>query len=662
MCAWEVGQRPDGEHKLGHNKREWSPERCLFLDTETGQEDNDLGFYLPLRSWELCCVWRDKPKDHPKRERWFSGRTGLELVQLLDTLVTTDKTTWLWAHNLGFDLGTTRLPVHLPRMGWQWTMGVVTGDTPWMRWKKGNKSLTAVDSFSHLPTSLAKIGDRIGKPKLSMPAFDAPTAEWDVYRHRDVEILRDAVLEYMGWWDRERLGNLSVSGPASGWNVFRHTTKGLQVRINTDKDVRTWSRAAIYGGRRTSWRIGDLGKGPWVEIDIQRAHLSLCRNELIPTGVYGWVNGLTPDHGLLHSEKAGVIADCVVKTEIPRYPLLTDSGVLTPVGTFKTRLAGPELAEAAKRGELVSIGRALAVSLGRPMQEWGNWVENGLTQGLETLPPTALLAMKGWSRTVIGKWASRTSREVLRYPWPDDGWSVETGYYNDPGVPATTIYASGEARTFIRDQEGHDSFPAAYAWITSLMRCLLQRLLNKIRPEHLVACNTDSVVVHYDALHELAGGFCPTQEYTIREAVKLLEGDMYPYRLTVKHVAEEVRIRTPEHLVFGIGNTESRKVASVSSRAREVDPWVFEGDTWPGLVKQLSIGGGEGFQIIHRKVDVSRAMPLSWVDDSGWCFPPRYRLSEAGENELLPWAGPGQQVSEIGAGGPQHQGLLRLVG
>lgn len=634
MGAWDVGGRPLWDHKLAHNKREWSPQRLYFLDTETGEEKSPYGSWLPLRSWELCVVWRDKPTTNKNYERWFSGETGLELCKLLDELITTDKTSWLWAHNLGFDLSTTRLVTHMPRMGWQWTVGAVASDSPWMRWKKGNKSLTAVDSLSHLPKALRDLGAELGLPKLTMPEFDAPPEEWDTYRHRDVEILKRAVLQYLEWWDANKLGNLSVSGPASGWNCWRHTTDKLRVHVDPDPDQRAWGRAAIYGGRRSSWRVGELGKGPWVELDIQRAHLSICRNLKTPIAVYGWVNELSPDHPLIGSERAGVVADCTIRTDEDRYPLLTRAGVLFPVGEFTTRLAGPELADAQRRGHLVSVGRGLAVALGKPMAQWAGWVESGLADGGVDLPPMARVAMKGWSRTVIGKWAGRTSREVMRYPWPDDGWRIEPGFFNTPSVPATTVYGCGEARTYLRDQESYDSFPAAYAWITSHMRVALNRLIDLVGTEHLAMCNTDAVVVHVDALRQWAPPNCTTDRDIAREAAKMLSNELQPFRVTVKHIADTMRIKTPEHLVFGAGESVARKVASVSRHATETSPWVFEGDTWPGLAKQLTIDPREGFHLVHREVDVSGAKPLAWYTTAGVVHPPHFTIDAEGNNVL----------------------------
>src|SRR5487761_597438 len=57
---------------------------------------------------------------------------------------------WVYAHNLSFDLVTSRLPLLLVARGWQVTQLAVTGDSPWMRLSRGRRHLTLVDSWGWL--------------------------------------------------------------------------------------------------------------------------------------------------------------------------------------------------------------------------------------------------------------------------------------------------------------------------------------------------------------------------------------------------------------------------------------------------------------------------------------------------------------------------------
>lgn len=652
---------PVWPHALGGNKREWSPRRIIVWDTETGSEADDTGATLPLASWEACALWRDKPEGNKLRERWATGTRGLELAEWLDSVVTSEQATWAFAHNQAFDLITTRLVVHMQRLGWEWTRGTLHGDAPWFTMTQRNRSLTFVDSYSHLPAGLAKLGELYGLPKLPMPAFDAPAEEWDTYRHRDVELLRDVLVQFLDWWDAEKLGNLSVSGAATGWNNWRHTTPDLQVRIETDPEVRAWGRSAIYGGRRTAWKVGELRGGPWVELDFRHAHLDIIRHEPIPTRFHAWHAPIPLDHRALTSDRIGLISDVLVHADEPRYPLQTPAGVLYPVGTFWTRLAGPELQLARVRGELLEVGRGLVVLLGRPMAAWGDWVAGILDDPDAPVPPMARVAVKGWSRTVIGKWASRTSREAFRYECADEGWRIETGFIDRPDRECTTVYVGTEARVLVRDQDGQDSQPFAYAWITSMMRLVLGELLELLGSDGIVACNTDSVVIELAALRRWAAPGATTEDEVIQSATRAIEGRLAPYRVAVKAVATELRLRTPEHVVMTAGGGELRKLASVPSRGDEVAPWRFAGETWPGISRQLGVSQAEQFRLERRIVDVSSARPLAWVRGDGTCEAPRVRVGKGGANVMLR---PSKSV-ELGNNGKtkvaQHLSLTRML-
>lgn len=650
--------RPLRAHQLGGNARVFTPSTVYYLDTETGQEQRDGATSLPLRCWVLRKVERRRPEGLRCRVEDVSGTTGIELARWLDAHVLTTGSHWLFAHNLGFDLVTTHLPQHLAALGWGWTGGTLASDEPWVVMSRGNHTLTMCDSHSHLPASLERIGQRIGLEKLQRPASDADLEDVLRYCERDVRVLSLAMQQLLDWWDAERLGSFSVSGPQCGWNSWRHKFSPAVVRIDTRADWRAFARAGIYGGRRECWRVGELSGGPWVELDMQLAHAHVVRDNPLPVRIVdeiptldldspmwglrqkrqkpAWLPQYGPPAGHRWESALQVMADCVVTTASPRYPVSTGAGVLYPVGTFHTRLAWPELQDARRRGDLVSVGKGLLVASWDAMSGWAAWIIDQLTRPHPETPPAALLALKGWSRTVFGKWAARRSRV-----WSDDvndtglTFAIEHAHIAG-GAAGIAVHLGDRTRTFIRDQEADDSFPVAYAWIASYTRLALQRIIDALGEQSVVVCNTDSVVVSLDALRQYAGFVAGDDELLIEHSCRQLSSLPGVPPIGCKGVISSMRLLAPDVAVVELNGRLRRRVIGVHHESQEVDPWVFEGDVWPGVQKQLSLGQGERFTLERRRLDLSRVHPLRWVTESGRCDPVEMQLGAGGENELLP--------------------------
>src|ERR1051326_7094956 len=186
-----------------------------------------------------------------------------------------------------------------------------------------------------------------------------------------------ALEEVMDWWDEHGLGCWSLTGAATGWNAYRHSRTGPPILIDPSPPARDFERRAITGGRRDVWRVGQLAQARYLEIDFERAHLTVCRHLPLPRRrCFAFGSAAVPDMqetfahlGAERSpgnaewndrdwqdpERFGAVADCTVNTDTPRYPCQIDGRWWYPTGEFRTTLAWPELLDARERGDLVAL-------------------------------------------------------------------------------------------------------------------------------------------------------------------------------------------------------------------------------------------------------------------------------------------------------------------
>jgi hypothetical protein len=604
-------------HTLRGNKAERSPHHVLSWDTETRWiTDRDTEAHT-LRVWAARTDrrhGRDTERTPNTRGR---GTTVRQLTDYIESSAPKGETLWCFAHNQAFDLSVTRLPIALIRRGWEMTEHALTAASPWLRMRKGSQRIAMACSYSYLPRPLADIGLAVGVPKPPLPDDDDTDAAWLVRCDADVDIVATAMLQLMDWWDDHAVGCWSVTGAASGWNAYRHIATPYRVAIERDDAARAWERATISGGRRECWRVGPQPKARYVEIDFHRAHLTICQSMPLPMRRSVTVDSMPIDDPRIGGDRWSVIADCVIRTDTPRYPVSLAGRTWHPVGEFATRLCGPELAEAQRRGELVSIGRATVHKLGHHMADWGAWLGRVLDNTEPGTVPAAEIAAKGWSRTVPGRWATRTSDEIRRVEAEHQGWSLERGVMHPDAQPFARLSVAGVEYWTVHDLEADDSYPAVLAWIQSHVRVALGRMIDALGSLPIISCNTDGVIVRAASNPNLD---------RIAEAT-------YPLVPRIKAVYRDVDVISPAHLVLDSHN----RLSGVPRTAATDNGRRFEWHTWPGLARQIERSRSPGYVRGSRRVDLGNVPIARWITEDGSAVPPRATLDTQGGTRLLPY-------------------------
>lgn len=646
-------------HDLGPNSKETSPHEVLVIDTETLPIPGTDPVVQRLNLWVGKIVRRHGKNPRRPREQWGKGRTSQDLADFLEQSVRSSPTLWVYCHNLSFDLAVTRLPVELMARGWRLGAHALASDAPWAFMAKGNYSVRLADSFSILPQPLPVIGDAMGLPKFALPSDGDPDAAWWARCERDVEITSRAVVQAMDWWDEHKLGCWSTTGPQTGWNMMRHlcvkqkggppiihrgpreggyTQRGDgHVTIDPDPVARVFERGTLYQGRREAWVTGVRPSGTFAELDFRTAHLTVAAEFKLPCRRGVAFESLPLDTPYLDHPNIGIIAKAVIATDTPRYPFRAKAGICYPVGMFETTLAGPELAEAKARGELMAIRAGYYYRLSYHMQPWALYCQDVLNADQDQVPPAARIMVKGFTTRVFGKWCARTSR--LRYEGasPVGGWDAVHARDSRTHDPVTVLHIGGRMEEWIRDQEGDDSFPAVLSWVQSLVRVYLGRAVDAVGTHSMVAVSTDSLLVDLEALYASGHLGAPTgDELSDADlyagfAAGRLAGVVEPFWPRVKAVVPTVEVVTAQHVRVGA----QRKYSGVPKGAKERGRNRFDFITWPKLGGQIADGDERGFVQPRRYVDLTKACVNRYSAVDGCTGPVLATLSEWGGTQLI---------------------------
>lgn len=626
-------------HYLRGNASQWTPRHVLFVDTETYPERRGNEELLRMRLWVGGSCDRAAGAVSGLSVRSAHGQTRRSFAEWVDARCTGHQTTWLYAHNLGFDLAASALPDQLHRIGWFATQPHLSGRNVTLRMAKGSKRLTMCDSTSLLPHSLDEIGRRLGRQKLPMPAWEAPEEDWLTYCSRDVLILSEAVLTLMEWWEANHLGHWTTGGPGLGWNALRHRNGFGQVLVDPEAKGVAADRAAVRGGRRDLTRAGIIEGGPFALVDFQNAYLTVAASCLLPKGRMGYRESLPLDDPLIDGNRFGVVANCEVDTPVPRYPLRTERGVFYPVGRFITPLCSPEITWAREAGHLKAVRNAWVHDMGYVLADWANWCLGLLAPDNDTVGPLVKMMVKQWGRSVVGRFGMRTSRSVDLGPalWPH--WHLERGTSGPDQVPASDIHIAGRHWWMIGDQEADNAYPAVLAWVESCVRVAIGRMLEALGDEMWVCADTDGAVLDLTRgrqwLRERTRAVVRYRNpYRVAEALcGFLAGETAPLTPRLKGISETLQVIGPQHY----SGDSFERMAGRPGRPEADADGSLHWWKWPSVRWQMERGSPDGFVRVEADWTEPAQLAHRWVLADGTAIPVGAHLNGDGRSHLTTW-------------------------
>lgn len=640
-----------------------TPAVLYVLDTETRTVPAGEDEIHVLRLWCSAVIDRRAHGARTHDWRWSDGTTAQGLAQSIDRAARRHGSMFVYAHNLGFDLATTRLPEHLCGMGWQVGDFALSGDSPWMKLRKGHAVLTLADSASLWRMRLSEIARMVGAVKLPLPDNDAGRVLWLARCRRDVSVLGRALCQAMDWYDAQGPGTWSLSGPATGWGPMKARIPEKAVTIDPDREARALDRSACYGGRRQCWRVGTFRGRRYLELDIRAAYPTVASVLPVPVKRGARFAFAPLDHDVWEDETVGLLAEITVRTDRPRYPLRYQEATFYPTGEFRTVLAGPEIRRARERGELVAVHAGQAHRLAPVLAPWANWLAATRDDTTGRVPEVVQAAARAWGRTVIGKWGAHSWERTELGPAPDARWRYEPGFNGVTGAPAGTVDLGGRRWWCEQTDTAHDAYPAVMAWVESAVRVAISDVIDAVGPGAIVQCNTDGLIVAATALGSPGSGG------TLRPPKRLRGGErvawclnalgllIAPLSVAVKRTTTNLTVLGPQHTVVGA----QRKLSGIPADADQDAAGAYRFRSWPGIAWQLQDGDERGYTrpMVVRRLDGQ--YPPGWVLDDGSVWPPHAVLTAEGQTRLLPWhSTPGRPAGRTLVG-PQHPILDDLL-
>lgn len=480
-------------HVIRANEQTRIPRRFIYLDTEARQKVET----QKVQTWRLgvtAFTRSDNPTKEWSEPNYVTHDDPTGLWQYVDGRTVRRARTVLVAHNLAYDLRIARAFHIVPKFGWRLDRLGLHDRSLTVTWRRDDRSLVMVDSMSWLPTSLESIGGLPSIPKLDLPEWDESDEAWEARCKRDVEILFASYHSLVEFVEREDLGNWQRTGAGMAWANWRHCHYTHKVQIHDSEEAQRAETESTYTGRCEAWRHGKLTGGPFTEWDLPMAYARVALDIEVPTRL-GYHVTCPPLHYAIPVRRGRrVLCKATVSTKGPILPVKRSTGFLWPVGEFSGWYWDSELELAMREGAAVEIDEAWVYPSDRALADWARWVIDVAEGTDDRYTPVERMAVKHWSRALIGRFASKYK------VWePFEHWHADTvesaGWIDlDAQQMGTRLTLGRESWIAMEEQYGADAFPAVQAAVMSECRSRLWRIMRTAGLSEVVYCDTDSVI------------------------------------------------------------------------------------------------------------------------------------------------------------------------
>jgi hypothetical protein len=323
-------------------------------------------------------------------------------------------------------------------------------------------------------------------------------------------------------------GPLRPTAASQALTAFTTSYMKHLVLVHDDEQAKQLERQAYYPGRCEAFRIGFID-GPVYHLDVKACYPAISRCERIPCRYKGTFQAGQGDISKMAADGWLIVADVTIETGQANYPYREDGNIVYPMGRFRTVLCWPELEDAINNGRVTKIHKVARYEGEELLHEWSAEMLKMRSLPQQEDMPSLHVGIKCLTNSLYGAFAKRARRWISCPHRPPPGpYTVWYGRICSRCCPDTyarsgqgTLGASnaGDKETFTRwrsigwrsefeiaERESRDAIPQISAWVCSLGRRYLLRLLETAGRQNVFYCDTDSLWVNERGIDNLSQG------------------------------------------------------------------------------------------------------------------------------------------------------------
>ncbi len=494
-------------HYLNKRVSKTFPHRFLFIDTETSKPDNDIIQEHRMRLGISCYVKIGTNPNVIIQESWSFNNDQESICKYIDSLAYDKNPLWIVASNPKFDIGAMAFSKYFCQWGYELDFIAESGMVFILVIKKGKQKIKFVAIQNYLTTSIAKIGELLGKQKLHIDLFTPDLDLLCIYCFRDVEILMEGFLIYLRYVFNNDMGSFGYTKSAQAMNAYRYKFMSHFILIHKNAKATAIERKAYHGGRVEAFRIGKQKKQMYYQLDVNSMYSYIMRDNRFPYKLLGKLEKGNINQLRVLLKLRCICATVKIKTDKPVYPKRIDGKCCFPIGTFETSLTTPSLLYALEHDHIVELIDGYYYQAGKLFTEYVNyfWAQRMIYQKEKNKVLEEMVKL--FQNSFYGKWGQMVPEEIDCKDVKEDKFDLLHEFYEKTGQYKIVRTLFHKQHTMLGKKEGKDSFVGIAAHVTDYVRMYLWRLIQEAGIKNVYYMDTDSLVIAQDTYDRVKGSW-----------------------------------------------------------------------------------------------------------------------------------------------------------
>ena len=589
-------------HILNKTARTAIPYGHIYFDTETKYHKVDNGdTEHVLRLGTAIYKLYDKELNTRARMR-FEYREGKKFYDFVMSKIKNTRRIVIFAHNIFFDLWITQFYYHAFNDGWvsriPYSKGLIFMD----RLKKDKWSIDLVNVGNFFKTTVKKLGDMVGLPKLDVN-FDAVSdRKLMTYCHRDTEILEKVMFEWFSFIKSENLGNFGMTLSAQAFNAFRHRFMNCKIYVHRQNQPVDLERSGYFGGRVECFFIGKAKKIPYVKIDLNSMYPFIMRENVFPTRYIAKDSDLSFIRLKQWLKSCCVTAKVELNTNEACYPTKKDGKTIFPIGQFITTLSTPELQYAYEHHHIVRVIEAARYAKETVFADYVDYMYGKRLEFKKSGQKVYEQAVKILLNSLYGKFGQKLRESDYKDIKDNKLVKRETIYdIRDNSVKSVITFGGRVKTSTTQYVDSFNAMTTIAAHVTAHARMYLWKFI-KIAPKgKLFYCDTDSLLIAKSIL----GLYKEYLDDTRLGAFK------------VEDESNNMEIKGLKHYCFG----DDWKIKGIPKKAIKIDEHTFLTEQWPGFPSTFNKKLTDPYTVKQVTKHLTCKYNKGTVSKSGWVKP-----------------------------------------